>query len=60
MNDFQEQLRQPYTRDLWSGLSAAFEALPKLKVLSIGIVPPMQLLESQAFEQVKSHGANLT
>ena len=41
-------------RDLWSGLSAAFEALPKLKVLSIGIVPPMQPPESQAFEQEES------
>jgi hypothetical protein len=38
-------------RDLWSGLSAAFKALPNLEVPSISIVPPMQALANQAPEQ---------
>jgi len=38
-------------RDLWSGLSAAFKALPNLDVPDISSVPPMQPLSSQAPEQ---------
>lgn len=41
-------------RDLWSGLSAAFKALPGLEVPSMSIAPPMQTPLSDVPEQVET------
>lgn len=41
-------------RDLWTGLSAAFKALPSLEVPSMSSAPPMQTPSSDVPEQVKT------
>jgi hypothetical protein len=41
-------------RDLWSGLSAAFNALPNLEVPSVSSAQPMQTPSSAVLEQVET------